>query len=50
VPSLARQCWQLDDQALAQHLFGVALGGAADGPRRLPLALAGLEFLGRTRG
>jgi hypothetical protein len=48
VLTLARQCWQLDDQPLAQHLYGVALTDLPAGRERLALQLAGLEFLWHT--
>jgi hypothetical protein len=43
--TLARQCWQLDDQPLAQTLYGLAMDDLPEGKERLSLQLAGLEFL-----
>jgi hypothetical protein len=45
---LARQCWQLGDQPLAQSLYATALDDLPAGKERLPLRLAGLEFLWET--
>jgi tetratricopeptide (TPR) repeat protein len=43
---LARQCWQLDDRALSQHLFGVAMQGVSvKGDKDLALQSAALGFL-----
>jgi hypothetical protein len=47
VLALAWQCWQLDDQPLANHLLGAALDGAEKN-ERTALTLAGIEFLSRT--
>jgi hypothetical protein len=48
VLTLARQCWQLDDQPLAQQLFGVALADLPAGKEGLPLRLAGVQLLWQT--
>ena len=46
---LARQVWQLDDAAMAQHLFAVALKDAPTrGKEALPLQHAALTFLMET--
>src|SRR5206468_8244667 len=37
--ALARQCWQLEDQALAAQLVGKALDGVPAGPERTALTL-----------
>jgi tetratricopeptide (TPR) repeat protein len=43
VLALARQCWQLEDPALANQLIAVALDGAAE-KERTPLGLAAVAF------
>src|SRR5262249_55169158 len=48
VLALARQCWQLDDQPLADELLATALEGVKEEKERLPLRLAGLGFLWET--
>jgi hypothetical protein len=48
VLTLAQQCWQLDDPALAGHLYAVALADLPEGESRLSLQLAALEFLWHT--
>jgi thioredoxin-like negative regulator of GroEL len=48
VLALARQCWQVDDQPLAQQLFRLAMADLPGGKERLPLQLAGVEFLWQT--
>jgi tetratricopeptide (TPR) repeat protein len=48
VLALARQCWELDDPSLANHLLGVALEGLPKDDDGLALRLAGLEFLWQT--
>ncbi len=46
VLTLARQCWQLDDAAMSQHLFGLALKDAPiTGKEALPLYRVALAFL-----
>ncbi|HZY86612.1 MAG TPA: hypothetical protein VFE78_17390, partial [Gemmataceae bacterium] len=47
VLALARQCWQLDDPALANNLLAVALDGAG-AKERTPLRLGVLGFLQET--
>jgi hypothetical protein len=47
VLTLARQCWEVGDQALANHLLAAALDGV-DGKERVGLKLAGLAFLWET--
>jgi tetratricopeptide (TPR) repeat protein len=43
---LARQCWQLDDRALSQHLFSTAMDGVSmRGTEDLALQAAALAFL-----
>jgi tetratricopeptide (TPR) repeat protein len=44
---LARQCWQLDDQPLANYLLDAALGKLGD-KERLGVTLAGIDFLTET--
>jgi Tfp pilus assembly protein PilF len=48
VLTLARQCWQLDDQPLAQHLYATALRQPPAGKEGTALRLAGLGFLWQT--
>jgi hypothetical protein len=48
VLTLAMQCWQVDDQPLADHLLGLALDDLPDDKERLPMRLAGLSFLWQT--
>jgi tetratricopeptide (TPR) repeat protein len=48
VLDLARQCWELNDPSLANHLLGVALEGLPQDDEGLALRLAGLEFLWQT--
>jgi Tfp pilus assembly protein PilF len=45
VLALAWQCWQLDDQPLANHLLATALDGITEEKQRLPLTLAAIDFL-----
>jgi hypothetical protein len=45
VLTLARQCWQLEDQALAQHLYQAALQGVPAGREGLGVRLDALGFL-----
>jgi hypothetical protein len=45
---LARQCWQLGDQSLAQHLHTAAFRDLPRNKERQYLELAGLEFLWET--
>jgi Tfp pilus assembly protein PilF len=44
VLALARQCWQLEDQTLANHLLRTALEDVPEKKGRLPLTLAGIAF------
>jgi tetratricopeptide (TPR) repeat protein len=48
VLALAFQCWELEDQPLANYLLRTALEGAPKGMERLSLTLAGLGFLWET--
>jgi predicted Zn-dependent protease len=45
---LAMQCWQVDDQPLANHLLALALDDLPDDKDRLPMRLAGMSFLWET--
>jgi hypothetical protein len=45
VLTLARQCWELNDQALAEHLYQLALQGVPAGREGLPVRLDALDFL-----
>jgi ferric-dicitrate binding protein FerR (iron transport regulator) len=45
VIALARQCWQLGDQLLADNVLATALEGLADGTERLTVTLAAIDFL-----
>ena len=46
VLALARQCWQLDDAAMSQHLLALALRDApVTGKEALPLYHTALAFL-----
>lgn len=45
---LARQCWLLDDQPLADHLLGLTLNHLPNNKDRLPMRLAALSFLWHT--
>jgi tetratricopeptide (TPR) repeat protein len=45
---LARQCWELGDESLANHLLATALERIPDGRERLPMTLAGIAFLWET--
>jgi Tfp pilus assembly protein PilF len=44
VLALAWQCWQLDDQPLANRLLAMALDRIPDDKTRLPLRLAAIDF------
>jgi hypothetical protein len=44
VVALARQCWQLVDQPLADDLLAVALEGLNEGTERLLVTLAAIDF------
>ncbi|HEY7308356.1 MAG TPA: VIT domain-containing protein [Gemmataceae bacterium] len=48
VLTLATQCWQVDDQPLANHLLALALADVAGDKDSLPVRLAGLSFLWQT--
>jgi tetratricopeptide (TPR) repeat protein len=48
VLALAWQCWQLDDQPLANHLLDTALRRIADDKERTAMTLAGIDFLSHT--
>ncbi|HYT90962.1 MAG TPA: hypothetical protein VEL76_19785, partial [Gemmataceae bacterium] len=48
VLALAWQCWQLDDQPLANHLLTIALDGIGEEKERLTMRLGGLQFLWQT--
>lgn len=45
VLTLARQCWQVEDRALARELLAVGLEGIKDKKERLRLTVAAIEFL-----
>jgi hypothetical protein len=47
VLALARQCWQLEDPALADQLIAIALDGAPE-KERTPLSVAAVEFFRET--
>jgi tetratricopeptide (TPR) repeat protein len=48
VLALAWQCWQLEDQPLANHLLATALEGIGDAKERTAMQLAGIAFLSET--
>jgi predicted Zn-dependent protease len=48
VLALARQAWELGDEALGNHLLALAVEHPARQEERLPMKLAGLKFLWQT--
>jgi tetratricopeptide (TPR) repeat protein len=48
VLALVWQCWQLDDQPLANHLLTTALEGISDKKEQLSMKLAGIRFLSQS--
>src|SRR5262249_50616757 len=49
VLTLAWQCWQLDDQPMANQLFAMALEKIDKKDERRPMLMAGIDFLWQTK-